>query len=246
MEDLSRYYLEKFRHFKNLTKEEEEELWHNFDRKKQIEVIIASHAKLVLKYAFAYKKYNLPVNDLVQEGMIGLMRAIEKYNPVSDIRFSSYARWWIKAMMHDFLLKNWSIVKNAAKGQKDHFKDVEVQNHDFTSSIKKDLSLDHTVTDDDGASLIDLLSIEYQSSEDFFIEEQANEEKSVILKKVLKVLSPLEQKVLQMKFYKKFDSVTAAEKLNLSVLQFNKIQTAALRKLFFYLKDHVDLLRKLR
>ena len=73
--------------------------------------IIRAYSKLVIAYSMKYKHYGLSVTDLVQEGHIGLMQAIAKFEPQRDIRFSTYAGWWIRSSIQDYVLKNWSIVR---------------------------------------------------------------------------------------------------------------------------------------
>ncbi len=72
-----------------------------------------SHMRLVISFAFKYKSYGLSVSDLIQEGCIGLMKAAERFDLNQDVRFSTYASWWIRAAMQDFILKNWSLVRLA-------------------------------------------------------------------------------------------------------------------------------------
>ncbi|HJK87402.1 MAG TPA: RNA polymerase factor sigma-32 [Candidatus Megaira endosymbiont of Hartmannula sinica] len=73
--------------------------------------LVASHLKLVAKIAMSYKSYGLPQLDLIQEGNIGLMQAVKKYNPSLGFRLSTYAMWWIKASIKEYILKSWSLVK---------------------------------------------------------------------------------------------------------------------------------------
>jgi len=73
--------------------------------------LVTSHLKLVAKIALRYKGYGLPVVELVAEGNIGLMQAVKKYNPDLGYRLSTYALWWIKASIQEYILKSWSLVK---------------------------------------------------------------------------------------------------------------------------------------
>lgn len=73
--------------------------------------LVTSHLKLVAKLALSYRNYGLPVVDLVSEGNLGLMQAIKKYNPDLGFRLSTYAMWWIKASIQEYILKSWSLVK---------------------------------------------------------------------------------------------------------------------------------------
>ena len=97
-----------------LTKEQEKVLAENWafrGDKKSMHKIIRAYSKLVIAYAMKYKNYGLSITDLVQEGHIGLMQAIAKFEPQRDIRFSTYAGWWIRSSIQDYVLKNWSIVR---------------------------------------------------------------------------------------------------------------------------------------
>lgn len=73
--------------------------------------LVTSHLKLVAKLALSYRNYGLPVVELVSEGNLGLMQAIKKYNPDLGFRLSTYAMWWIKASIQEYILKSWSLVK---------------------------------------------------------------------------------------------------------------------------------------
>ena len=102
---------------KSLEKKEEYELiynWQQFKNKKSLNRLLGAYKKLVVSFAKKYLSYGLPQEDLIQEGMMGLMYAIERFDISRGFRLSTYAHWWIKAMIHDFILKNWSIVKNGS------------------------------------------------------------------------------------------------------------------------------------
>ena len=80
---------------------------------KALHKLTQSHIRLVIAFAMKYKNYGLNVSDLIQEGNIGLMKAAQKFEPSRGFRFSTYASWWIRASIQDFLLKHWSIVRIA-------------------------------------------------------------------------------------------------------------------------------------
>ena len=73
--------------------------------------LVESHSRLVLSFAARYRRYGLPPADLAQEGHIGLLEAAKRFDPTRDIRFSTYATWWIRASIQDYVLRNWSIVR---------------------------------------------------------------------------------------------------------------------------------------
>ena len=99
---------------KVLTKDEEKRLAENWvfsNDKKSMHKIIIAYSKFVIAYAMKYKNYGLSITDLVQEGHIGLMQAIGKFEPHRNIRFSTYSGWWVRSSIQDYVLKNWSIVR---------------------------------------------------------------------------------------------------------------------------------------
>jgi len=102
---------------KLLTKDEEYKLignWQKNKSNKSLDKLLKAYKKLVVSFSKKYFSYGLPQEDLIQEGMMGLMYAIEKFDISRGFRLSTYANWWIKAMMQDYILKNWSIVKSGS------------------------------------------------------------------------------------------------------------------------------------
>jgi len=97
-----------------LTLEEEYELakkWRDEGDSMAVERLVASHLRLVAKVANGYRGYGLPLSDLVAEGNIGMMQAMKHYDPDRGFRLSTYAMWWIKASIQDYILRTWSLVK---------------------------------------------------------------------------------------------------------------------------------------
>lgn len=96
--------------------EKEEELalaraWKDKGDEKALHKLVKSYARLVVAIASKFRNYGLPVGDLIQEGNIGLMQAAERFDPGRDVRFSTYASWWIRSSIQDYVLRNWSIVR---------------------------------------------------------------------------------------------------------------------------------------
>jgi RNA polymerase sigma-32 factor len=87
--------------------------WKDKQDETALHELIQAHMRLVVSYAIKYKNYGLSMGDLIQEGNIGLMKAAQKFEPSRGFRFSTYASWWIRASIQDFLLKHWSIVRIA-------------------------------------------------------------------------------------------------------------------------------------
>ena len=109
-------YQETIRKIPSLTAEEEYDLASRLKKENDLEAakqLILSHLKLVMKIARSYSGYNLPHADLVQEGNIGLMKAVKKFDPDRGVRLVSFAIYWIKAEIQEYVVKNWRLVKTA-------------------------------------------------------------------------------------------------------------------------------------
>jgi len=87
------------------------ELWSKKKDLKSLHILINSYEKLVVSNAIKYRNFGLPFGDLLQEGNIGILKAAYKFDININVRFSTYARWWIKSSIQEFVLKNWSIVR---------------------------------------------------------------------------------------------------------------------------------------
>ena len=87
------------------------ERWRNDKDPKALHALINSYARLVISVAARFRNYGLPTGDLIQEGNVGLMQAAARFEPNRAVRFSTYATWWIRSAMQDYVLRNWSIVR---------------------------------------------------------------------------------------------------------------------------------------
>ena len=85
--------------------------WRCRQDERALHELIRSYLRLVVSTAGRFKHYGLPMSDLVQEGVVGLMQAAARFEPERDVRFSTYASWWIRSAMQDFILRNWSVVR---------------------------------------------------------------------------------------------------------------------------------------
>lgn len=85
--------------------------WRDHRDEKALHELIRSYTRLVVSMASKFKNYGLPMGDLIQEGNIGLMQAAERFDPERDLRFSTYAAWWVRSQIQDYILRNWSIVR---------------------------------------------------------------------------------------------------------------------------------------
>ena len=107
-------YLGQIKKFPMLDAEEEYLLaknWRERGNLKAAHKLVTSHLRLVAKIAMGYRGYGLPVNELISEGNIGLMQAVKKFDPEKGFRLATYAMWWIKASIQEYVLRSWSLVK---------------------------------------------------------------------------------------------------------------------------------------
>lgn len=111
--NLSRY-LQEIRKFPMLTPEEELELsrrWRDHEDMDAAHKLVTSHLRLVAKIAMGYRGYGLPVGELISEGNVGMMQAVKRFDPDRGFRLATYAMWWIRAAIQEYILHSWSLVK---------------------------------------------------------------------------------------------------------------------------------------
>jgi RNA polymerase sigma-32 factor len=107
-------YLQEIRKFPMLEPGEEYMLgkaWREHDDSDAAHKLITSHLRLVAKIAMGYRGYGLPVNEIISEGNVGLMQAVKRFEPEKGFRLSTYAMWWIRASIQEYILRSWSLVK---------------------------------------------------------------------------------------------------------------------------------------
>ena len=125
-------YLDQIKKFPMLDAEEEYMLaknWRSTGNIKSAEKLVTSHLRLVAKIAMGYKGYGLPVNEMISEGNIGLMQAVKKFEPEKGFRLATYAMWWIKASIQEYILRSWSLVKiGTTTAQKKLFFNLKIKN----------------------------------------------------------------------------------------------------------------------
>lgn len=107
-------YLQRIRQYPILSQEDEYEMAVKYQKTKDpniAQILVTSHLRLVVKVVSKYKGYGLPTAEMISEGNIGLLYAIQKFEPEKGFRFSTYALWWIKASVQKYILNSWSLVK---------------------------------------------------------------------------------------------------------------------------------------
>jgi RNA polymerase sigma-32 factor len=190
-----------------LTAEEEFELAVRFRKEHSLEAaekLVTSNLRFVVKIAHEYRNYGAKLIDLIQEGNIGLMHAVKKFNPYRGYRLISYAVWWIRAYIQNYIIKSWSLVKigttqaqrklffklNQAKKKLQNLssknpefseiaeslnvKESEIEEMDVRMNVR-DLSLDASINDDGESSYIDNLMYEGENQEDALIKKEESE-----------------------------------------------------------------------
>jgi len=216
-------YLRQINEFPLLTPEEEFKLavrYRKYNDREAAEELVTSNLRFVVKVAFEYKTYGIKLLDLIQEGNIGLMMATMKFNPYKGYRFISYAVWWIRAYIQNFIIKSWSLVKiGTTQAQKKLFykigkvrkaleadggseakyehlaSDLDVTKADIIEMEQRmsarDFSLDSPLDDDHELTYLDLLRESSLNQEESLALEQ---EKKIRDRGVLSVMKHLNQR----------------------------------------------------
>ena len=140
-------YLAQIRKFPMLAAEEEYMLaknWRKTGNLKSAEKLVTSHLRLVAKIAMGYKGYGLPVNEMISEGNVGLMQAVKKFEPEKGFRLATYAMWWIKAAIQEYILRSWSLVKiGTTTAQKKLFFNLKKLKNQIAPRTEGDLRNEH-------------------------------------------------------------------------------------------------------
>lgn len=212
-------YLNEINRYPLLSQEEEFDLavrLREYGDREAAERLATSNLRFVVKIANEYRNYGFKLMDLVQEGNIGLLMAVKKFNPYKGYRLLTYAVWWIKAYIQEFIIKNWSLVKiGTTQAQKKLFYKLsqakeKVANEDDYKAIAenldvregdvaemdlrmsaRDFSLDATIDSEGSTTHIDLLPCEKANQEEIVAEAQ---EKAVIKKDVEDVISSMKER----------------------------------------------------
>ncbi len=140
-------YLSQIKKFPMLDAEEEYMLaknWKTNGNIKSAEKLVTSHLRLVAKIAMGYKGYGLPLNEMISEGNVGLMQAVKKFEPEKGFRLATYAMWWIKASIQEYILRSWSLVKiGTTTAQKKLFFNLKKIKNQISPRTEGDLKDEH-------------------------------------------------------------------------------------------------------
>ena len=140
-------YLAQIKKFPMLDAEEEYMIaknWKATGNLKSAEKLVTSHLRLVAKIAMGYKGYGLPLNEMISEGNIGLMQAVKKFEPEKGFRLATYAMWWIRASIQEYILRSWSLVKiGTTTAQKKLFFNLKKIKNQISPRTEGDLRNEH-------------------------------------------------------------------------------------------------------
>jgi RNA polymerase sigma-32 factor len=159
------HYLAEIKKFPILAPEEEYMLAKRFqthDDPDAAAKLVSSHLRLVAKIAMGYRGYGLPVSELISEGNIGLMQGVKKFEPDRGFRLATYAMWWIKASMQEFILRSWSLVKlGTTAAQKKLFFNLRRMKNNLGAYEDGDLTPEHVkrIATDLGVSEAEVISM---------------------------------------------------------------------------------------
>ena len=221
-------YMKEINRFALLTREEELELARLYRQEGNLEAahrLICANLRFVVKIANEYRAYGMKILDLIQEGNIGLMLAVKKFDPQKGIRLISYAVWWIRAYIQNFIIRSWSLVKiGTTQAQRKLFykltqarstilrltgsenaediartlavREVEVEEMALRMA-SRDTSLDVEITEGEGYSLLDTLPDERQNQEELLLQTEEEVHLSERVRTALSRLNDRERRIIR-------------------------------------------------
>ena len=235
-------FLSLVRSIKPLSREREFELavkYHETGDVEAAQEMVVSHLPFVVKVAFGYRHYMIPMQDLIQEGAIGLMKAVKRFDPYRGFRLVSFAVWWIKAYIKNFIMKNWNLVKlGTTQAQRklffrigdvgEHPDEETRQEHieDLATELKvkpddvievqarmkaREWSLNEMVGDEKDISGLDLLPADSPDQESQLIEKETGQALSAATDNTLKKLDERERFIVTKRYME--DSPWTLQKL---------------------------------
>ena len=144
------HYLSEIRKFPMLEPQQEYMLakrWREHDDRDAAHQLVTSHLRLVAKIAMGYRGYGLPISEVVSEGNVGLMQAVKRFEPEKGFRLATYAMWWIKASIQEYILRSWSLVKmGTTANQKKLFFNLRKAKNKIGAIEEGDLTNEHVAT----------------------------------------------------------------------------------------------------
>jgi RNA polymerase sigma-32 factor len=259
-----RVYLSQIENYRVLDRDEEQELarqYRDHDDEDAAQLLVTSNLRFVIKVALGYRNYGLKLMDLIQEGNIGLMKAVKRFDPDKGYRLISYAIWWIKAYIQNFIIRSWSLVKmGTTQAQRKLFyrisdlpesPDYDTHLENVATLAKKinvtedevidmaarlrahDLSLDDRIGEESRDSFADTLEDDTPNQELVLAELQEKEDLKNWAMEALDSLKPREKYILEKRILSE-DPVTLKElgkHFGITRERARQIEKAALEKL---------------
>ena len=194
------FYLTKINQFPLLTPEEEFQLGVRIRKHNDLEAaqkLVTSNLRFVVKVAFEYRSYDVKLLDLIQEGNIGLIMAVKKFDPYRGYRFISYAIWWIRAYIQNFIIKSWSLVKiGTTRAQKKIFYKIGKVRKELESEGTNEKKYDH-LAKELNVSKKDIIEMEQRmSSRDLSLDASLDEDQELTHLDLLQEDSPNQEEIL--------------------------------------------------
>ncbi len=267
-------YIDEINRIPLLTPEEETELAQHYKKHQDIATahrLVTANLRFVVKIAGEYRGYRMRMMDLVQEGNMGLMRAVKKFDPDRGYRLISYAVWWIRAYIQDYIIRTWSLVKvGTTQLQKKLFfklgkvrgfldgdtidsaeinalidgSDNDDKVRDFCQRLNaRDFSLDRSITDSD-TTYLDLLADESADQEDQLLAQETDTNRKTRIAAALKELTPREQEVIGGRFFAGVSKTLqdVGDELGITRERVRQLESNALKKLHKILGADVEML----
>lgn len=231
--------------------------------------LVLSHLRLVISVARGFLGYGLPHADLIQEGNIGLMKAVKRFDPTRGVRLVTFALYWIKAEIHEYVLKNWKIVKTATtKAQRKLFfnlrrltnsngkaltiqetkaiaRDLNVKESDVlemqTRMFTSDLALDAPFSDESEEAPVNFLADSRFSPETILEKKAAEKLQTLGLQKALGVLDDRSAQIIKARWLANSPKTLQelAEEYQVSAERIRQIETQALKKMRSVLQENI-------
>lgn len=260
------HYIQAVNRFPLLTAEQEVALGRRLQRDNDVaaaRALVMSHLRLVVAVSRQYRGYGLPQADLIQEGNVGLMKAVRRFDPERGVRLVSFALHWIRAEIHEYILRNWRLVKVATtKAQRKLFfnlrsmkKSSATLSPDDAQAIAKtlgvkpeevvemetrlsgrDIALDPTVTDDEGASVspIDWLTDREDEPAQILERAETAKNRSVGLSRALAKLDDRSRRIIEARWLREEDPATLqdlATEYGVSAERIRQIESKAIKSM---------------
>ena len=268
------HYVAEINRIPLLTQEEETELakrYRKYDDLAAAHRLVTANLRFVVKIAGEYRGYKMRMMDLIQEGNLGLMRAVKKFDPERGYRLISYAVWWIRAYIQDYIIRTWSLVKvGTTQLQKKLFfklgkvrgfldgdevdtaeinalsdssgEDAKVR--EFCQRLNaRDFSLDRALTDGD-TTYLDMLADEGDDQEKLLLDEEVEVNRRRLIDEALTKLTPREREVITRRFFAGTTKTLQdiGDELGITRERVRQLESNALKKLAGILGPQADML----